>query len=301
MVTTATIGILKTQMQVARLSIMWLLISGPLFAQTISGKQAPTDATQLVRAVIDNELKSDEQDDSRWMYRTQRQERGKSTVKEVIETKDCEVDLLVSTNGKPLTADQRKEEHYRVEKLVNNVEEQHKKMKEEEEDDQKATDMFKMLPDAFLYRYGRKSRSLVELTFAPNPSFHPPSREAQVFHGMKGTMWVDARKKRLVELDGQLAQDVQFLGGLIGHLDKGGRFTVKRRQVAQGYWKTTLIDVQMSGKAIIFKSISLWQTDSMTDFRRMPKDLSPPQAAAILNQGTNRQALASGVAVRTGN
>ena len=213
--------------------------------------------------------------------------------------------LLISTNGKPLTPEQRNEEQDRLEKLVNNPEEQQKKMKSEHDDDQKATDMFKMLPDAFLYRYGRKSRSLVELTFAPNPSFHPPSREAQVFHGMEGTMWVDARKKRLVELDGQLAQDVQFLGGLIGHLDKGGRFTVKRRQVAQGYWKTTLIDVQMSGKAIIFKSISLRQADSVTDFRRMPKDFSPPQAAEILNEkvfkGANRQAAASGVTARTGN
>ena len=73
MLTTAKIGIVKTQMTAAFLSIMSLLICGPLFAQTISGKQAPTNANQLVRAVIGNELKSDEQDDSRWMYRTQRQ------------------------------------------------------------------------------------------------------------------------------------------------------------------------------------------------------------------------------------
>ena len=52
MVTTAKIGIVKTQMIAARLSILWLLISVPLFAQTISRKQASTDANQLVRAVI---------------------------------------------------------------------------------------------------------------------------------------------------------------------------------------------------------------------------------------------------------
>jgi len=306
MVTTTRTELVKAKLRaVAHLSILSLLISGALFAQKVVRKQPPPDANQLVRDVIDNELKSDEQDDSRWMYRAQRQEGEKSTVKEVIETKECEVDLLVSTNGKSLTAEQRQEEHDRLEKLVSNPEEQHKKMKEKQEDDQKATDMFKMLPDAFLYQYSRNNRSSIGLTFTPNPSFHPPSREAQVFHGMEGTMWVDARKKRLVELDGHLAQDVQFLGGLIGHLDKGGRFTVKRREVSPGYWKTTLIDVQMNGKIVIFKSISLRQTDSMTDFRRMPQDLSPPQAAAILKEqvfkGTNRQVAASGVAVRTGN
>jgi hypothetical protein len=39
---------------------------------------------------------------------------------------------------------------------------------------------------------------------------------------MEGTMLVDAEKKRLVQIDGKLAQDVEFLGRLFGHLEKGG-------------------------------------------------------------------------------
>jgi hypothetical protein len=273
----------KTQLGAAvHIAIISCLMPVTLFAQEVA--EEPTDPNQLVRAVINNEIRINQQDHSHWMYRDQRQEAKKSTVKEVIEANDCDVDLLVSSNGQLLTPEQRQKENERVEKLVNNPEAQRKKMKEGREDDRKAAEMFKMLPDAFLYQYKQKEPSLTLLSFTPNPSFHPPSREAQVFHEMEGTMLVDAREKRLVELDGQLSQDVQFWGGLIGHLDKGGRFSVKRDEVAPGHWETTLIKVQMTGKVIIFKSISLQQMESMTDFHRVPEDLSPLQAADLLKQ-----------------
>ncbi len=285
MVTSTKVGRIKAQpIAVTCLAFVALVRPASLFAQRSAGQQVPADANQLVRAVIDNELKLDQQDHSHWMYRAQKQDGEKSTVKEIVETKACDVDVLLSANGQPLSAEQRQKENDRLQKLVSDPDEQRKKMKEAQEDDQKATAMFKMLPDAFLYQYSSKERSSVKLTFTPNPNFHPPSREAQVFHAMEGTMIVDARKKRLVELDGHLAQDVQFFGGLIGHLDKGGRFSVKRAEVGPGHWETTLINVQMNGKVIIFKTISLKQTDSMTHFRQVPEDLSPPQAAEMLEK-----------------
>ncbi len=267
---------------VAGVAIISCLLPIILLAQKVTEEQ--TDPNLLVRAVVNNELRINQQDRSHWMYRDQRQEARKSTVKEVIETKNCEVDLLVSSNGQLLTPEQRQKENERLEKLVTDPEAQRKKMKEGQEDDRKAAEMFKMLPDAFLYQYKQSGQSLILLSFTPNPRFHPPTREAQVFHEMEGTMLVDAREKRLVELDGELAQNVQFLGGLIGHLDKGGRFSVKRAEVIPGHWETTLIKVQMTGKVIIFKSISLQQMESMTDFDRVPEDLSPLQAADLLKQ-----------------
>jgi hypothetical protein len=266
----------------AGVAIISCLIPATLFPQKVAEDQP--DPSQLVRAVINNELKINQQDRSHWMYRDQREEAKKSTVKEVIETKDCDVDLLVSSNGQILTPEQRQKENERIEKLASDPEAQRKKMKEGQEDDRKAMEMFKMLPDAFLYQYKQKERFLVLLSFTPSPAFHPPSREAQVFHAMEGTMLVDAREKRLVELEGELAQDVQFLGGLIGHLNKGGRFSVKRAEVVPGHWETTLIKIQMTGKVVIFKSISLQQMEAMTDFHRVPEDLSPLQAADLLRK-----------------
>ena len=263
-------------------SIVAVLLAGATF---LPAQQRPeVDVKQLVRSVIDNELDNSHRDQSRWMYRLQRLEGNKSTVKEVVETKNCDIHFLLSLKGEALTPDQREKENERLEKLVNDPEEQRKAKQEQQEDDHKAVEMFKMLPQAFLYRYSSNRGSLVELAFRPNPEFQPPSREAHVFHGMEGTMWVDAQKKRLVELDGHLAQDIEFLGGMLGHLEKGGRFTVKRDELAPGQWVITQLTVEIKGKALIFKSINLRQTDSMSDFRRVPADLNAAQAADMLKR-----------------
>jgi hypothetical protein len=259
--------------------LILLLVGTPLLT---AQQKPPSDAKQLVRSVIDNELDSSRQGQTQWMYRLQRQEADKATVTEVVETKNCDFHLLLALNGEALTPDQRQKENERLEKLANDPREQQKVKQAQQEDDRKAVEMFKMLPQAFLYRYTIRRGPLVELAFSPNPDFRPPSREAQVFHGMEGTMWVDAGKNRLVELDGHLAQDVDFLGGLFGHLEKGGRFTVKRAELAPGQWAMTELVVEMKGKALIFKSINLRQTDSMSNFRPIPADLNPAQAVEML-------------------
>ena len=252
-------------------------------AALLSGQQRlPADSNELVRAVVGNEVQSGKNDQTRWMYRLQRQEGGKETVREVVETKDCDVYLLLASDGTALTPAEREKENERLQKLVGDPQEQRKKKHDQQEDDHKAVDMFKMLPDAFLYQYHGSRGPLVELTFRPNPDFRPPSREAQVFHGMEGSMLVDAEKKRLVELDGHLAQEVEFFGGLLGHLDKGGRFVVKRADVGQGHWAITELTVEMNGKALIFKSVNLRQVDLMTEFRPLPADLNAARAVDIL-------------------
>jgi hypothetical protein len=117
-------------------------------------QEAPLDAEQLVRGMVDNELESGRQHQSHWMYQLQRQEGDKTTVKEIIETKDCEIDSLLSLNGEALTPDQRQKENERLGKLVNDPAEQLKKKHGQEEDDHMAIEVFKMLPEAFSYRCG---------------------------------------------------------------------------------------------------------------------------------------------------
>jgi hypothetical protein len=296
---------IKRQLRVSVcISIIFFSLPTVLFAQKSAAPKLPADANQLVREVIDNELKVSNQDHTHWMYQQQSRDGDKTTVKEIVETKDCDLDFTISINGKPLTAEERQKEDERLRKLATDPDEQQKKMKAAQQDADKATDMFKMLPEAFLYQYSSKTHSLVKLTFKPNPDFHPPTREAQVFHAMEGTMWVNTREMRLGELDGQLSQDVQFLGGLIGHLDKGGRFSVKRTELEPGHWETTQLNVNMNGKVIIFKSINLQQSDSMSHFRRLPRDLSAVQAAEMLKKegfaGTRNELATNGAHTRVG-
>jgi hypothetical protein len=131
-----------------------------------------------------------------------------------------------------------------------------------------------MLPDAFLFNYGKRGGDLIQLNFTPSRSFHPPTREAEVFHAMEGSVWVNGKQARVEEITGQLIHEVKFAGGLLGHLNKGGTFLVKQAEVAPGYWELTLLKVQMKGKALFFKTIGVHHDYSRSDFRQIPDNLT---------------------------
>ena len=46
----------------------------------------------------------------------------------------------------------------------------------------------------------------------------------------------------------------------------------------------TVLDVDMKGKVLLFKTISVQQTENHSDFHRVPDDLTLAQAADILNK-----------------
>jgi hypothetical protein len=141
-----------------------------------------------------------------------------------------------------------------------------------------------MLPDAFVFNYAGGDGNLVKLTFRPSPTFQPPSLEARVFHDMEGEMWVDCKQERLAAFNGHLNQDVKFGFGLLGHLDKGGHFEVRQAEVVPGHWDMTTMSVEMTGKALLFKSIGVQKRENRRDFRQVSDDLTLTQAADILNR-----------------
>jgi hypothetical protein len=143
-----------------------------------------------------------------------------------------------------------------------------------------------MIPEAFVFEYAGKNGTLTKVTFKPNPQFRPPSREGKVLQQMVGEMWVDARQKRLASINGQLINEVRFGGGLLGHLEKGGRFTVQRAEIFPGIWEVTEMTVNMHGRALLFKSICVQQRELHSNFERVADDLSLSDAANLLLRQT---------------
>jgi hypothetical protein len=144
----------------------------------------------------------------------------------------------------------------------------------------------KMIPDAFIFEYAGQSANAVKLNFKPNPRFQPPSRAAKALQQMAGEMWFDATQQRLISISGQLMNEVKFGGGLLGHLQKGGQFIVKRAEIAPRDWEVTELTVNMQGKALLFKSIAVQQKEVHSNFERMPDELSIADAANVLLKQT---------------
>jgi hypothetical protein len=232
--------------------------------------------------VIRSEQNTADVTEIRWKYLLVKEVDGKQQTREVVETKSGSLDRLIAIAGTPLTDAQQRDETERILRLSNNPEEQHKLEQTRRKDAEQCNAFLQMVPDAFLFEYAGGEGDLIKLIFKPNPGFRPPSREGKVLHEMAGEMWVDARQKRLGSINGQLMNEVRFAGGLLGHLEKGGQFAVKRTEIVAGHWEVTEMAVNMRGKALLFKTISVQQKELHQNFERVPDDLTMSDAAGFL-------------------
>ena len=258
-----------------------VLLSVPAHPQSVPSSQV--SANDLARRVITNELRFQD-DHSNWMYRLEKEQYGKKQVEEIIETKEGSLSRLLSINDHSLTAKQQEEEDQRVQALMTSQSAKRKLQRVLDAETLQGRRLFKMLPDAFVFNYAGGDGNLVRLSFRANPNFRPPSLEARVFHDMEGEMWVDGKQERLAAFNGHLNQDVKFGFGLLGHLDKGGHFEVGQAEVVPGHWDMTSMSVEMTGKALLFKSIGVQKRENRRDFHQVSDDLTLTQAADVLNK-----------------
>ena len=245
----------------------------------IQSQLSPSD---LVKAVIRTELSSSDVSGIHWRYLLEKEVDGRRETREVVETKSGSLDRLIAITGQPLTDAQQREETQRILRLSRNPEEQEKLEQIRQKDAERCNELLKMIPEAFVFEIASESSRLVKLMFKPNPGFQPHTREAKVLHKMAGEIWIDAKQQRLVSIKGRLMEEVKFGGGLLGHLEKGGQFWVKRGEIAPARWEVTEIAVDMQGKALFFKTISVQQKERHSNFQRVPDNLTLSDAAGLL-------------------
>lgn len=261
-------------------------IAGARAQESLVATEAQTNPQKLVREVVENGRRLKE-DPTYWTYRELIRKEGRLETHEVCQTEAGTIDRLVAINNHPLPPEQQRREDARVQMLLANPAEIRKEKQKQREDAAKQYRMFATFPDAFRYEYAGTEGRLVRLKFGPNPDFVPDSRQEEVFHHLAGTIWVDPQQKQLARIDGELTSEVKFAGGLLGHLDQGGVFSVRFRQVDSGQWLMAGIRVNMNGKALLFKTISVQEEREFEDYRRVPSNLTLRQAEEFLEKMPN--------------
>ena len=83
---------------------------------------------------------------------------------------------------------------------------------------------------------------------------------------------------------GRLIADVKFAGGLLGHLEKGGQFNVEQTELSANQWELTVMEVNVKGKALFFKTIAVEEKEYRSDFRRVRDGLTLAEAADMLTK-----------------
>ena len=237
---------------------------------------------ELVKTVIHNELNRTDDRDVRWKYVLTKQVEGKQETREVVETRSGSLDRLIALAGKPLSDAEQHDEMQRILRLSHDRAEQQKLEQAHQKNEEQYKVFLRIIPQAFLFAYAGESGHLVKLSFKPSPSFQPGCREERVLQEMAGEIWVDAAQNRLALIHGVLMNDIRFAGGLLGRLEKGGEFTLKRTEIAPDQWVVTQIAVNMRGKAVLVKNISVQQNELHSDFQRVSNDLNLSDAAGLL-------------------
>jgi hypothetical protein len=265
-----------------------LLCAAAVAQQTPPATPQPP-AQELVRLAIANEDKASKEN-IRFMYRL-RTETPKSgaVTKELVETNEGMVARLIAVNDKPPTAEERRKDDERLQKLANDPQARAAKQKQQKEDEERTTKMVKALPDAFLYEYdgfepGKNGQQLAHLKFTPNPKYDPPNRELQVYQGMEGIMLIDPADERLVRIQARLFKTVNFGWGILGRLDPGGQFEVQQSRVGGDRWEVTEMRLRFTGKILLFKSLNISEHETAFDYRQAPENLSFIQGIEFLKK-----------------
>ena len=252
------------------------------------------DPAELVRKAVANEVRTANDPSARFLFHGIKTTSKGSTSRIYIETKDATAGLVVAYNGKPLTPQQRRDEEARVDRFVNNPDELQKKREQERENTERTLRITRALPDAFLYEYageepgspgiGRAGETLVRLKFRPNPHYEPPTHVEEVLTGMEGYLLIDTSSYRLACIDGTLFREVGFGWGILGHLDRGGRFVVHQQEVGNNDWEISGMTLHFTGKIMFFKTLNIDSTEIFSGFRPVPSDLSFAQALDVLKK-----------------
>jgi hypothetical protein len=266
------------------------------------------DAAALIRRAVANRLAADAAPQPVRFVFHKRDERRDFTQK-IIETRQGDVALTIAANGQPLGPVARQAQIDRLNNFAGHPDLQEHRHKREQEDAARIDKLLSQLPDAFLYHYDSTVPCTVtvppfvpipgeplpsppsgpapvaqcyHLTFTPSPRFDPPDAESKILRGMAGEIWIETSHERLVRLSAHVISDVEFGWGIIGRLDKGGTIFLEQTDVGNDNWQLTRMRLNLTGKALLVKSLSFRITEEMSRFSSVPADLDYRKAIQTL-------------------
>ena len=270
------------------------------FASAVASSDQATEfqpnaqARDLVRKVVANELKQEELDKSRYMFKLKKVTPKVTRVQQIVHTNQGSIARTLLIDGNPPADDLRKAEEEKIQKLIGDLDEQKRRQKREKEDENRAQIMVRALPNAFFYQEIRRDGDTLKLRFRPDPSYEPQSREESIYTGMAGELWLNIPQERLRKIDAHLFHDVDFGWGILGRLYKGGSFMVEQEQVDASHWDTTVLKLDLRGKALLVKSLVYDEQEFENDFHRLPDHISLAEGADILKKGVPELAQKNG-------
>ncbi|MGA2250846.1 hypothetical protein [Terracidiphilus sp.] len=239
-----------------------------------------------VEHALQNELSAEQDASHPMQYRLRKSSPRLTTTKQMVETRDGQVALLLAVNDAPPSADDTEKEQARLDTILSDPGKQQHRKQSEDAETARAVKVLRILPQAFLYQDAGpqttpSGATIERYTFTPNPRFNPPDLETTILTQMTGEIWIDPAHQRVTHLEGHLQNDVDFGWGVLGRLYKGGSIAIDQADVGGGIWHITGFQMKMSGR-LLFKTRVFDTTEEETHFTPVSGSLDYKQAVKML-------------------
>jgi len=224
-----------------------------------------------------NELVALHHKDSYLRYRMHIINEKGDLVRDIIESKDGTVARLVSRNGKPLTEAEDRAERQRLNDMLASPSAFAKHIRNGDSERKIADRLIPLMPDAMIYTYapgqpqtGNNGGAVeVVLDYKPNPNFSPPSTEAEALTGLEGRIWIDAKTRRLIRMEGTIFRPVNFGWGVLAHIYPGGKLALDQTNAGGDRWIFTRFSMKLRARALMVKTVNVNSTVEAGSFQTL--------------------------------
>ena len=264
----------------------------PIFGTASMTAQAAPSANDLVATMVAHEDYEAEHKGNYIYLSKERSERtgGHLWTERVAEVAAGKIRMLIAEDDVPLAGDRKSKVITQLDDIAAHPDVFQKSEESRKNDETRAKQMLDLLPKAFIFSNVRPGGGCLRIDFQPNPNYTPQSMEERVLHAMIGSIAINPSQGRLCELTGRLPDDLKIGFGLIATVHGGSSFSTTRIAVPGNEWKTAVIDTDIAGRAIFFKSIGKKEHAQHTAFQPIPRGTTVAQAVRMLEAGSTASA-----------
>jgi hypothetical protein len=272
--------------RVVVLSFPWLVLAFEVPAQS----PAPNlSADELARKTAAHELDAASAP-GYYQYCFEENTAHGSETREVVETRNWMIERLVLKNGRALTTAEQQREERRLRSLLTSPARLQAFQREQLSSKERLRAFIAAFPQAFSCQYDdavqeNSPQGFIRLRFHPNPRFVCRSWELRPLQGMEGTLLIEPTAARLARMDARFFRDVDFGGGLVGQIDRGGSFQLEQQPLGDNHWAITTLAMHFN-KRVFLANIRVDLVTKTSAFRCVPKDMSLQQGVQRLLEQT---------------
>jgi len=122
----------------------------------------------------------------------------------------------------------------------------------------------------------------VVFDYKPNPKFSPPTTAAEALTGLEGRVWIDAKSRQLVRMEGTIFRPVNFGWGMLAHIYPDGRLVLEQTNAGGNRWIFTRFLEDLSVRALMVKTIHIHADVEAGSFQTLPGPISYQDAVRML-------------------